>query len=159
VVARALVLAVMLSGCNLTTLLYGDDNAAPVAPPVTSPGVQADWKINIGTGQSGFEPLNDNDAVEKVQGPQGGYHVWVSLLVDGATPEDVELQIEVAQGDAVVSRSVSYVTPKPDAPTTPRNIFGQRAFVNADTQGAIVVRVQIIGNGASASAERPLVVK
>jgi hypothetical protein len=159
VAARALAFAFMLSGCTLTTLLYGDDDTAPVAPPVTTNGVQADWKINIGTGESSFAPLNDNDAVGKVQGVQGGYHVWVSLLIDGATPEDVEVQIEVTSGGTLVSRAASNVTPRPDAPSTTRSILGERAFVNADTEGGILVRVLIVGNGAWASAERPLVVK
>jgi hypothetical protein len=163
VLARSLVLALVLSGCDLMTLLYGDTSAPPVAPPVTPSGAHAGWKIDVGTGESDFEPLNDGDVVAKQHGPQGGYHVWISLRIDGATPEEVQLQIEVTgPGDALVSRSLAMADPRPDpAPATTKTLVGQRAFVDADTTGAIVVHVKLIdpSTEAWASADKPLVLK
>jgi hypothetical protein len=162
-VTRALVLAFALSGCDLMKLLYGDTSAPPVAPPVASGGAQANWKIDVGTGESDFEPLNDGDAVPKQHGPQGGYHVWISLRIDGATPEEVELQLEVTDArGALVSRSLSMVAPRADpAPATTKTLVGQRAFVDADTAGAIVVHVKLVdpSTEAWASADKPMVLK
>ena len=44
--------------------------------------------VQIGTGDSMFEPLVDGDEITVIQGPQDGYHVLGSVLVTGLIPGD-----------------------------------------------------------------------
>ncbi len=47
----------------------------PLPPP--------ELTLELGTGESMFEPLTDEQEVPLVAGPQGGHHVWLSLRVGG----------------------------------------------------------------------------
>ena len=44
--------------------------------------------VTIGTGQTTFEPLADQDSIFIVQGPQGGYHFLGSFAARGIDPGD-----------------------------------------------------------------------
>jgi hypothetical protein len=151
------------SGCDLLSLLYGDsDSQPPVENPVATNGAAADWKIDVGTGETSFEPLSDGEVVSKTQGPQGGYHVWVSLHLLGAIPTTLDAQIEVASGGMVISRAAAYVEPKDDPPPPGRKVIvAQRAFVDATTTGEIVIDVKVVDpdTKAWASAQRRVVLR
>ncbi|MEQ1503574.1 MAG: hypothetical protein ABMB14_15155 [Myxococcota bacterium] len=45
-------------------------------------------EVEVGTGTAGFEPVADGGPVSFFQGPQGGYHVFVSLRAVGIDPGD-----------------------------------------------------------------------
>jgi hypothetical protein len=49
---------------------------------------ELDPKVELGTGDIEFVPLADGDEIETVFGPQGGYHFYVSILVQGVNPGD-----------------------------------------------------------------------
>jgi hypothetical protein len=40
-------------------------------------------RVELGTGESEFEPLVDGQVVPLIAGSQGGYHVWVSVRAGG----------------------------------------------------------------------------
>ena len=42
-----------------------------------------DQKLEIGKGRYAFAPLEEGETVTLEAGPQGGYHVWLALRVDG----------------------------------------------------------------------------
>jgi hypothetical protein len=157
-------LAAALAACDIQTLLYGDtSSAAPVAAPVSTNGKMADFTVDLGTGELAFELLTDGEMVDKVEGPQGGYHVWASLHLDGTVPETVIVELVVTTGSGeLVSRASEYREPKPDPPPGTRwSIVGQRAFVESFTTGVIVIRANVVdpATKASASAERHLVLR
>jgi hypothetical protein len=56
----------------------GEDTSIPDLPP----------QIEIGTGETEFEPLEDGDTIYIVYGPQGGYHFNGSLRVQGIDAGD-----------------------------------------------------------------------
>ena len=39
--------------------------------------------VEIGTGEIEFQPLDDGDMLDIIQGPQGGFHLLGSLRVKG----------------------------------------------------------------------------
>jgi hypothetical protein len=155
-VSRILFLATACAatgGCDALALTYGESNAAPVTPPATT-GTATDWKVDVGTGESEFAPLADGDTVAKQHGPQGGYHVWISLRIDGKVPDPVEVELTATQGDAIVSRATSIVSPRPEqAPSTAVTIPGLRAFVDVATTGNLLVVAKVIDPQTHAFAQ------
>ena len=59
--------------------------------------------LELGAGQTAFEPLQDDDVVELVAGPQGGWHVDVSVRFGGMWPDGVTLTYGAWLDDALVS--------------------------------------------------------
>ena len=49
--------------------------------------------IVIGSGLSEFIELEEGDPIEMVMGPQGGWHIDISVRIRGLVPEDLELEI------------------------------------------------------------------
>jgi hypothetical protein len=49
-------------------------------------------RIELGTGQDRFVPLEDGDAVDIVKGPQGGYHIWGSVRTFRMDPKNIEIE-------------------------------------------------------------------
>lgn len=49
------------------------DAATPGDAPIVDPS------LDLGTGQSAWEPIADGDPVELIHGPQGGYHVFARI--------------------------------------------------------------------------------
>ena len=45
-----------------------------------------DISVELGTGSSSFEPLQDGDDIYITQGPQGGYHFFGSARIKGLIP-------------------------------------------------------------------------
>ncbi len=46
-----------------------------------------DYYVEVGTGEFQFETLSDGDVVTMVHGPQGGWHIWTSVVTHGSEPE------------------------------------------------------------------------
>ncbi|MBO6934191.1 MAG: hypothetical protein JJ863_04430 [Deltaproteobacteria bacterium] len=51
--------------------------------------------VEIGTGETGFEPVADEQSVPLVFGPQGGHHVWISFRVTGFERQQVLMDLDV----------------------------------------------------------------
>jgi hypothetical protein len=150
---RTLLLALLFvtGGCDLPSLLYGDTTTSPPVFAPIATGDAANWTLDVGTGEGAFEPLVDGQAVAKIEGSQGGYHVWVSLHLDGAIPETVDVQIEVSAGGAVISRAAEFTEPQADPPPPTRKvILAKRAFVEATTVGEIVIDVKVVDPATNA---------
>ena len=75
--------------------------------PTGSDGVFGEPWIELGTGVAAFEPVDDDDPVEVIAGPQGGWHVDVSLWFGGFGPDGITLRYEAVTTDA---EPVSFVT-------------------------------------------------
>src|SRR4029434_4969109 len=49
--------------------------------------------VELGTGESHFEELIDGQDVTLIHGPQGGWHVWMSLRAQEIDPMRVGLRV------------------------------------------------------------------
>jgi len=88
----------------------GSDFEVGAPDPGQAPPSEAVWGdpwLELGTGVTGFEPLDDGDDIELVAGPQGGWHLDAALRFDGFGPSGVLLTYEALTTDA---EAVSYVT-------------------------------------------------
>lgn len=68
----------------------GGDEGTPSDTGPTIPDY--DPEVELGTGETAFEPLADGETAFVVFGPQGGYHITGALLargVDPGNPEDL----------------------------------------------------------------------
>ena len=76
--------------------------------PAPSPDTEGAPWMELGTGLTAYEELDDGDTIELVAGPQGGWHVDVAIELGGFEPDGVAVQYRGlnAQTDVVVS----YVT-------------------------------------------------
>lgn len=68
-----------VGGCG--GLVGGTDKGT--VEPETCEGTEP--TITVGTGQYGYEALEDGDPVVVVNGPQGGWHVWTSAIVTASS--------------------------------------------------------------------------
>ena len=75
--------------------------------PSGSDGVFGEPWLELGTGTAEFEPLQDGDTIEVIAGPQGGWHVDVSLWFGGFGPDGITLLYEAVTTDA---EPISFVT-------------------------------------------------
>jgi len=72
-----------------------------------SEGVFGEPWIELGAGKYIFETITDGDAIELVAGPQGGWHVDVSLRFAGFGPHGIMLTYEAVD---LTGQTLSYVT-------------------------------------------------
>lgn len=67
----------------------------PARPP---PSVDAGpARLEVGAGEAAFEAFDDGDLVPLVMGPQGGYHVPVSVRVAGLDPRGTILDLRLTR--------------------------------------------------------------
>ena len=98
--------AASLGGC-------GDDTAPPDGGDVVDlhrDGGRGDVdlgeepRVEIGTGTTSFVDISDGDDVELVKGPQGGWHIDVTLRFYYVNPQGLDMRIEgheVSSTDAI----------------------------------------------------------
>jgi len=67
----------------LALLLIAGCGGEPSEPAETT---TAPW-VEVGQGETAFEALSDEDRIEIVHGPQGGWHVELASRFGGASPE------------------------------------------------------------------------
>ena len=86
-----------------------DFEAGPPQPgqPIASAGITGDPWIELGTGQYLFGSLSEGDDIELVAGPQGGWHVDVSLRFGGFGPSGIVLSYEAVHENG---EAISFVT-------------------------------------------------
>lgn len=71
------------------------DSAVPTDGAVDSmPADGSTARIEIGVGLTEFVPLVDDSPIELTAGPQGGYHVNVTLRMWGLEADDLLIQLE-----------------------------------------------------------------
>ena len=87
--------------------------------------------LRLGTGEEEFVDVHQSGEVELVYGPQGGWHVWVSLVADGLDPERVEMELttETLGVSGTRDRSIVYMSlePMPDGRAA---LYGWRAILS-----------------------------
>ncbi len=71
--------------------------------------VTGDPIVVLGTGVGAYEALPDGAGIELVQGPQGGWHLDVTVRASGFDPDGVLLSYVAEQGGASVSFATSAV--------------------------------------------------
>jgi hypothetical protein len=64
-------------GLALTVICGACGDSAPSPEDCTPPAETPDFAI--GTGELCFTPLADGDVVPMMNGPQGGYHLWLAI--------------------------------------------------------------------------------
>lgn len=82
-------------------------------------------QLELGTGSWRFEPLEDGQEVALVRGAQGGWHVWVSLRVQGMTTERPTMTLEIQPADESQPPQRVEVPAQLDPPDDE----GRRAFI------------------------------
>ena len=65
-------------------------------------------ELEVGTGTTSFVPLSPGDSLEIVAGPQGGWHVDVSALFSGISPDGAIVRYSVVDGDTSLSFPSAY---------------------------------------------------
>ncbi len=59
------------------------------------PNLDVDPSVELGTGEVGFEPLNDGSTVPLVSGLQGGRHIWGAVRVIGIDWTEIDMTFSV----------------------------------------------------------------
>lgn len=68
-----------------------------------------DPTFTLGTGLTSFEPLADGNDLDLVYGPQGGWHVDLSLQATGIRPDDLVLRVGADRDGRTVSYPVETI--------------------------------------------------
>jgi hypothetical protein len=127
---RWAVFATFLIGCS------GGDGTTKGSDSGEPAGCTAqDLTVEVGTGELEYEPLEDGDPVTLVYGPQGGWHIWFSVLTHFSESEVKLLPVvtETEMGVTVTPEDQQelFVALEYDEPACEGRIAGQRAFVDA----------------------------
>ena len=89
--------------------------------------------VEIGTGESQFETLADQQQVTMVHGVQGGYHVWMALKAQGLDPAKVWVDVDTTvEGQKFSSRAITAMERGQDGSAT---LVGHPVILD-DPQGA-----------------------
>jgi hypothetical protein len=65
-----------------------------VSSAVACSGAATEPFVDVGSGRQRYRPLDDGDAIAFHQGPQGGWHLYVSLRAGGLAPAGAKLTLE-----------------------------------------------------------------
>jgi len=87
-------------------------------PPDVDAGARIEPSLELGTGFSAFAPLEADQRVDIIAGPQGGFHLWASLRTHGlrsattwriecAFTRDGEVLAQANYGDRLVTPSAN----------------------------------------------------
>lgn len=152
-------LLLLLTGCG-----SGSNGSDSGVPPVDCP-THDQATFELGTGETGFEPLADGDALPIISGPQGGCHFWFSVRTDGFAQRRFLVRYEVKfteSGTTTGSRSRFTVRLRPDE-TSPGicQYTGLTAFLIEPWRFAgdrVTLEVEVTDDeGRTASAARDVV--
>lgn len=78
----------------------------------------AEATLELGTGTARFVPVADGDELPMIRGAQGGWHVWISVRVDGMDVSTGSLTFEhqpADESEPMVESRVGAVFDPPDA--------------------------------------------
>ncbi len=117
-------LASLLATACLLALLSATGCDGPQPGPA---GSSASLTLGGAAADGSFVKLDDGQTVSLVAGAQGGFHVWLNWLLDGAPPGDATLERTAhrVSDDAIVLRVTGDVTlaPNTDASDGPIPMF------------------------------------
>lgn len=153
---RGLALSLLLASCDET-----NGSAAGPAPPVVVPDTPSTLTLQIGTGTTDFEPLQDGSVVSTTFGPQGGFHIWTAVRVPnpGLDQATVNLRAMSEERQPVglpSSEAVRFVSGADGA-----DAVGLRMFLFEQPPGArVVMRVEVVGrDGRHGEAEARVMIR
>ena len=88
-------------------------------------------QLELGTGEYNFESVEELGAVELVHGPQGGWHVWLSVRAEHLNPVRVEMDLttQVMGMPETRDRSIVYLDMVPNE-LGGHEILGWRAILS-----------------------------
>lgn len=69
--------------------------AACSAPEISGP-----TSIEVGTGQFDYEPVTEGQELPIVEGPQGGYHVWLGLRARNLDPRNLRIDSQLFDAES-----------------------------------------------------------
>jgi hypothetical protein len=93
-------------------------DAGPITPEV-------ERAVELGTGTSRFEPVEDGVEVPLIAGAQGGHHVWISVRAQGLGSNRASVRIASGPADERREPVVTLVNGRFDPPDTE----GRRAML------------------------------
>ncbi len=95
---RRLALLAILLGASCAN----DDTTTPITPDA---GFGGDAQLQVGTGDFAFVPVAEGDPVAIVLGPQGGYHIFISLRARGINNSGLRMEVGVLDAETRTSLS------------------------------------------------------
>lgn len=95
--------------------------------------------IEVGSGETVFEPLADGDVVELEYGIQGGYHMWAAARILEATPGGITLTLELEDRNGPIFRQRH----RRHTLEIPADTVGMRALIDPDRVDTASVTVVI----------------
>ncbi|MFO0739612.1 MAG: hypothetical protein U0270_27185 [Labilithrix sp.] len=158
--ARTLLLGapVLAASCEGTN----GDPPAP-SPPVAVPDTPDSLTVELGTGDTAFEPLAEQGEVALVFGPQGGYHVWTAVRVRDASLLQGHVNLRAAYKGGSLAGLPSSEAPRwMDAPDGFVEAAGLRAFISDSLASGteLSLRAEVVArDGRHGAAERRVVIR
>jgi hypothetical protein len=101
--------------CHSSAVEYDDledyDPSWPNSPPdLCRPANHGAAEVILGTGQTDYATLNDDQVVQLEKGPQGGHHIWVALRMKNLRQSGSTTMItSVLEGDPAPVPPMAYV--------------------------------------------------
>jgi len=96
---RLPVAALLVSGAALALACGGGTDGNPAA---------SETSVVLGTGEAEFEPMDGEPTLRLVQGAQGGFHVWASMLAYGFSSPQLDMLLTTSVDDEPDSRLVMH---------------------------------------------------
>jgi hypothetical protein len=127
------------------------------------PDSAATLKVEVGSGNNNFVPLDDGTRVEVISGPQGGYHLWTSVRVHDPTVAAVQINLSVRFEDSGAAAgkpsrvAASLEFPKDGA----RDRVGMTNFVNDPNEvrgKRVILRAEVVAADQRHGADEHVVV-
>ena len=149
----------------LASLLACGEAPRPADPALAAvPATPASFDVEVGTGQSDFEPLADGADVVLVHGAQGGWHVWTAFRVRGAALRDVRVNLFARFDDGSAAGAASAIAlTLGERPMGEQIYAGLRDLVFDGDQARgrrLVLRVEVIASdGRHGAGERTVIAR
>lgn len=98
--------------------------------PRPDTGCGEEVSVAVGTGDAAYVPLEPGDEVTMVHGPQGGWHILGSVLVQNTAPiVSLRFTIHTVEGGALIADN-TYRVLLVDAPPCGGSFPGMYAYLN-----------------------------
>ena len=136
-----------------------EDRGPELAPVPATPSA---FDVEVGTGDTDFQPLAEGAEVDLIHGVQGGWHIWTGFRVRNAALQDVRVNLYSRFDDGTAAGDPSSVAVVLSArPSGEQTNCCMRNFIHdgiAARGRKIVLRVEIVaGDGRHGAGERMIV--
>lgn len=164
--SRLSITVLLTTGCATTddATIAGDTGRTPSVGPCSTGPI----RIEIGTGEDRFQPLESGDDIEVIHGAQDGHHIVASVrLHNTADIATIHYWIEDPIGDTVVSDQVYRTQMTPVAEGDPCSfeavgMFGYLGRIEPDSatflDEDVVVHIDVEGSGDRRSSSSVTVI-